>query len=231
MSRKTRYHAPPTFKFCTMSRNLFEGWKFSRGEAYGSSRYPCIVCQLSKPLLLKLLLKLIMKSKQLVDIAEWEDLLNGERDGGLGFFSCRLTRYGKDDRIVRSMSYNDIEPSKVYSVLGKYFDDLYRDGYVSLEIAPLTESNAMPFMIHLTRGMLIRVFAYDPAMLMDYLDELGEVGLRRDNRLKLTDSFALKYRRSEHTNLMWPDLLEELNPKSRRFEREGFGDGDLPQGV
>lgn len=231
MSRaRTRYLRAPVYSEGLKSPKLWEGWKFSRGEGSLGSGWPCIECQVGMPHLEDLFFALIEESRRLVDglgFSLWDE---EEEGGGFGFFTCRLFLYDKNS-VVKQIKYIDIEPARLYEIVSKFFLLIWRNGYISLEIAPQNDEYSFNVELRLTRDKLVQIFTREPGDLMEFLDVLEEHELPRCRNLILVSSKWRVYRACRHTSQLWDKLLLDLNPQRTGFNRFDLDEGDLPNGV
>lgn len=231
MSRaRTRYLRAPVYSEGLKCPVLFEGWKFSEGDGSLGSDWPCIECQVGMPNLEDLLYALVEESRRLVDGLGFSLCDEDEEGGGFGFFTCRLFLHDKDS-VIRQVEYVDVEPARLSEIVSKLFLLIWRNGYVSLEIAPQNDDFSFNVEVRLTRDKLIQVFTRDPKDLMEFLDVFDEHQVRRYRKLTLVSSKWRVYRSCRNTSQLWDKLLADLNPQRVGFNRFDLGEGDLPSGV
>jgi len=191
---------------------------------------PCIICQISKDKLLKVFLALMEEAKDFLDAVDY--VSKDDWDGGFGFFRCRLARYCKNSRIIKSREIVAIEPATFWSVIGQYFEDIYREGFISIEAGPLNDDYSVNSMINLTRDKLLIVSVRNPEHLEHFQTVLNALGIRKYKTLGLISKVWRGYRKSEITKLLWKDLRRGLDPEPNHFDRFGFdAEGDAPSGV
>lgn len=227
MRRRRYIKRPPIYGESIIRRRFLEGYTFVDHNVTDFPEHT-IICQVGRERIIDLMSELFELSMLLRDPV---DFFAGDEDSDFGFVRTRLTRYA--GTFEQSREFSEIEPALWWSVFGKYFEDIYRDGFISISLAPMESDSSINSVITLTRDKELTVTVRNARDLCCFWDALEGMGLTYYRQLSLFSGYWRSYRGSEITDLLWQDLSNEINPKPSKFDRFGFNEdeGDAPMGI